>query len=52
MHRRIYHTNLFSELNIWVYFNAVLHFADICIKLIVAFNPPKAEKRETQTLLL
>lgn len=47
---RIYHTNLFSKLNIWVY--CVLHSADICIKLIVVFNSPRAEKSETQTLLL
>lgn len=52
MHRRIYHTNLFSKRNIWDYFNAILYFADICIKFIVVFNPPGAKKNETQTLLL
>lgn len=52
MHKKeiIYHSNLFSNLNIWVY--CVLHFAGICIKLIVVFNSPRAEKSETQTLLL
>lgn len=52
MHRRIHHTNLFSKLSIWAYFSAILYFADICIKVIVVFDPPRAERSETQTLLL